>query len=73
MKIEELRKELQKIGVPEYLYNLEETGRKDERFCLQKVDDKWNVYFSERGIKTTDEFFGSEDMACQFILKQLLD
>lgn len=73
MKIRELEERLRLEGVPEYLYNLKENGRTDERFCLQKMDGKWNVYFSERGIKTTDEFFDSEDMACQFLLKQLLD
>lgn len=73
MKVEELRKRLQQVGVSEFLYNLDGTGRNDERFCLQKCDGNWNVYFCERGIKTTNEFFDSEEMACQFIFEQLSD
>lgn len=72
MKVEELRKKLQQEGVSDFLYNLDGIGRKDERFCLEKCNKNWNVYFCERGIKTTNEFFDSEEMACQFIFEQLL-
>ena len=71
MKKEELKIQLQKYGVDEWLYNLDENGRNDERYCLTRKVQKWNVYFSERGIKTTDELFESEDEACQFIYNRL--
>ena len=71
MKKEELKIQLQKYGVDEWLYNLDENGRNDERYCLTRKAQKWNVYFSERGIKTTDELFESEDEACQFIYNRL--
>lgn len=73
MKKEELRKKLEQEGISGELYNLDETGRHDERFCLEKEGNDWNVYFMERGIKTMNERFGSEDEACQFIYEQLLD
>ena len=73
MKKGELKKTLIQNGVPEDLYNLDETGRNDERFCLEKRADKWHVYFMERGIKTTNEKFDSEEEACQFIYQQLSD
>ena len=73
MKQKELEKELKKAGIPENLYNLDGTGRTDERFCLENINNKWYVYFIERGIKTLNEEFESEDGACQFIYKQLLD
>lgn len=49
------------------LYNLDEKGRTDERFCLKKSDNKWQVYYLERGVKTTNRFFDSESDACQYI------
>ena len=55
------------------LYNLDGRGRKDERLCLEKIEDKWTVYYSERGVKTTNEIFKSEKEACQYIYNQLID
>ncbi len=52
------------------LYNLDGNGRTDERFCLEFINNEWKVYFAERGIKTTDEKFLSEEEACQFIYEQ---
>ena len=37
-------KEVRKLRVPNFLFNLEGVGRDDERFCLVKVGDKWNVH-----------------------------
>ena len=66
-----LRNTLIEMGVPSMLYNLEGTGRTDERFCLECTNNEWKVYFSERGVKTTNEIFSSEEEACQFIYEQL--
>lgn len=70
MKRAELQGILRGMGVPTRLYNLDGKGRTDERFCLELINDEWTVYFSERGVKTTNEKFISEDAACQFILEQ---
>lgn len=70
MKKEELQSALKQMGVPSMLYNLDGEGRTDERFCLEFIDNEWRVYFSERGIKTTNERFASEEAACQFIYEQ---
>lgn len=50
MTRENLEKKLKKAGIPNYLYNLDGRGRKDERLCLEKIEDKWTVYYSERGV-----------------------
>ncbi len=71
MNREELEKKLKMTGVPEYIYNLTDHGKKDERLCLERDQDKWSVYYSERGIKTTNKYFDSEDAACQFLYEQL--
>lgn len=71
VKKEELRDTLIKMGVPSMLYNLDGVGRTDERFCLEFINNEWRVYFSERGAKTTNEKFLSEEEACHFIYEQL--
>lgn len=71
MKKNELRDALINMGVPKILYNLDGKGRTDERLCLEFKNNEWRVYFSERGVKTTNKNFISEDAACQFIYEQL--
>ena len=48
-------------------------GKNDECLCLEKIQDKWSVYYLERGIKTTNEIFDSENDACQFLYDQLMN
>lgn len=67
----ELKNILANKKIPTYVYNLDEVGRDDERLCLRFADGKWNVYFSERGVKTTNLFFDSEDDACKYILHEI--
>lgn len=73
MDAKKLQLLLEEAGVPDELYNLHEKGRDDERFCLKKKGENWQVYFSERGIKTIDEVFATESEACQFIYEELID
>lgn len=69
MDVKELKKKLKKARVPKYWYNLDGVGRDDERICLIKSGEKWVVYYSERGVHTTEEVFDSENTACNYILK----
>ncbi len=71
MDRKEFKRLAKKKHIPNFMYNLEETGRDDERFCLIRQEDKWNVYYSERGKKTTDLFFDTESDALAYILKEL--
>ena len=73
MTREILEKKLKIAGSPAYIYNLTGQGRKDECLCLEKSQDKWFVYYLERGIRTTNEVFDSENAACQFLYDQLMD
>ena len=72
MKKDELKKALEDKGIPKELYNLDGIGRTDERFCIE-CNNKWEVYFCERGIKTTDLIFDTEEEACQYIFEELVD
>ena len=73
MTRETLEIELKKAEVPDYIYNLTGQGKKDECLCLEKIGDKWSVYYLERGVKTTNEIFDTENDACQFLYAELLD
>ena len=70
---ENLAKKLRIARVPDHMYNLNGKGQTDERFCLKKLDNQWQVYYSERGVKTTNKIFDSEKDACQYIYDQLTD
>ena len=48
---------MKKKHVPNFYYNIEGTGRDDERFYLNKDEHGWNVYYAERGCKTTNKYF----------------
>lgn len=66
------RKEfLRKVSAPKYMYNIDGVGRDDERFCMVKEGEKWNVYYAERGCKTTNKYFDSESDALTYIYKEL--
>ena len=70
MDRKEFIKKVRKLRVPNFLFNLDGVGRDDGRFCLVKVGEKWNVYYSERGCKTTNEFFDTESDALNYIIKR---
>ena len=36
-----------------------------------KDGEKWNVYYSERGCKTTNKYFDSESDALEYMCKEL--
>lgn len=73
MKSAELKVRLQQLGVPSHLYNLDGIGRTDERFSLDFIDGEWRVSYIERGVRTTDERFSSEDAACEYIYRRLTE
>lgn len=65
------RKKLKRRFVPDFLYNLDGKGRTDERLNLEFSNGAWYVFYEERGVKTTNLRFETEDEACEFIYKYL--
>lgn len=63
---------LKLMCIPKDNYNLDERGRKVERWCLFHSKDYWQVYYAERGIKTTDKRFRTESEACRYIFREIL-
>lgn len=51
MNIQELENILRLNKVPKELYSLK-GGLPSEAFCIEKENDRWHVYYSERGGKT---------------------
>ena len=48
MTVEQLEKELEMMEVPQELYSIMVGGLPNEKLCIAK-EDKWQVYYSERG------------------------
>ena len=71
MTVEELKKQLDAIGVPDDLYSLLIGGFPNEAWCLIKNEDDWEVYYSERGNKRGARQFASESDACEYLDKRV--
>ncbi|MCI6007165.1 MAG: hypothetical protein MRZ25_02790 [Ruminococcus sp.] len=71
MDRKEFMKKVKKLHVPNYWFNLDGVGCDDERLCLVKAGEKWNVYYAERGCKTTNKFFDTESDALTYMLERL--
>ena len=61
----ELKQNLIRENIPSDVYSLE-GGLPNEVYCLGKNGDVWEVYYSERGQKTSLEVFQTENAACSF-------
>ena len=67
MTTEQLKQRLNKLGVPDYYYNLTGKGNNDNRLNLVHINGKWVVYYSERGEKTIHIETDSLDAATEYI------
>lgn len=71
MKVAELINELGKIKIPESEYSILEEGLPNEIMCIQYINQKWEVFYSERGRKTGLMIFEDEDSACDYFFEVL--
>jgi hypothetical protein len=83
MNREELRNLLEKYQIKPGVYNI--YGLKgynpyglqrvlaDDQTVLDQENNKWVVYFYERGQKINPQSFSSEDEACQSFLNEILN
>lgn len=65
MTVVELERELEKRGVPKDFYSIMAEGLPNEKLCIVK-ENKWQVYYSERGCKTGLKEFEQETEACEY-------
>lgn len=71
MKKNDLRSILINNNIPKDTYSLE-GGLPNEAYCLNLAGDKWEVYYSERGQKSGLKLFKTEDEACDYFYKSLV-
>ena len=70
MTIIELESEIEQMGVPSELYSIMIGGLPNEKLCIVR-EDKWKVYYSERGSKSGLKTFETETEACEYFLRKL--
>ena len=58
-------------GVRPDAYVLDGTVR-DEAMCMQPAEGGWTIFYSERGQRTGERWFETEDEACDFLAQRLL-
>lgn len=71
MRVEDLRDLLLRSQVPDDAYTLDEGAAVNEAYVLARDGGEWTVYYSERGRRTDERRFDSEDGACTEMLRRL--
>lgn len=69
MTVSELKVRLFEEEIPHYYYSV--GSDEDQRVCLVESGGKWLVYYSEDGEKLDLTEHGSEEAACEDMLKRL--
>jgi hypothetical protein len=72
MKKYDLQKILRNENVPQDSYYLD-GGYPNEAYCLGFNEDVWEVYYSERGKKTSLKTFADEEDACNYFYNWLIN
>ena len=70
MNIANLKEIFEIEKIPKDLYSLK-GGLPNERFCIEKVNNQWTVYYSERGRKSDLKLFDTEEKACLHLYKRV--
>jgi hypothetical protein len=65
MTLAELEAKLVSHNVPKDAYCLT-GGLPSEKHCIEEVNGKWRVYYSERGNRTGLKSFDTEQEACDY-------
>ena len=73
MNIITLKKELKKANIRNTAYSLEGGLPHDRHVLNLDTNGIWEIYYSERGAKFDIIKFKSEDEACNFFFKRILN
>ena len=73
MTINELEKRLHDIGVPKEYYSILSGGLPNEVYCITNSNNVWEVYYSERGNKSSLKTFDDEEDACKYFFHKMED
>lgn len=71
MNKNELKKILTNLKIRTDAYYLNGGAPPDEIYVLEEIYGKWFVYYSEKGLRSGEREFNSEDAACRYLLERL--
>lgn len=73
MTIKELEDILRANNICKYDYSLSEDNPPliETVVCLRKLDDKYKYFVSDHGEIIEENYFDSENNACQYLLKEM--
>lgn len=66
MNVQELKIIFESEEIPKDMYSFK-GGLPNESYCIMPVDGQWEVYYSERGIKSGSKLFDTEEDACLYL------
>lgn len=69
--IKDLKNQLARMKNPDNSYALMNKSIPDERLCITKNDDTWEVYYGEHGHKTGLKKFKNESDACIYFWNKI--
>lgn len=67
----DLEKKLHILEIPTDSYTIFGSPR-DESLCIQEAHNIFSVFYYERGTKSGERIFESENDACQYFLEQII-
>ena len=70
MNINELYNELERLGISHDLYSIMPIGMPNEKLCLV-CEGEWKIFYSERGSKTGEKSYSTEEEACDAFLEKM--
>jgi len=70
VNIIELKSKLASLNIQHDAYSLN-GGLPNESYCIGKANGLWEVYYSERGSKSSLKTFQNEEDACQYFYNWL--
>lgn len=70
MKIPEMLNIIKSKNIPDDAYSINRKLQ-DESLCMKKNDNFLEIFYYERGIKTSFHTFENEDDACEYFMKKL--
>ena len=71
MKRPQLDRILRLFEVRTEVYDLSGRAEVDEAHCVVAEDERWLVFYSERGVRTSEAMFSTEDAACDELLDRI--
>lgn len=71
MNINDLQQKIDEMNVPSDSYSILKGGLPNEQLCIVKNETGWEIYYSERGEKSSINVFDDETSACEYFLEKL--